>query len=566
MLRRFSKYVFASIILACSLTLVGCAREAAVRKPPAITIPEPLDIALEDVMVCVTIPDVGTALEHMEAIAAEFAPPGEFQPGMLKMQLGTVLGDSGLIHLDAAMPLVLMVFKPDAPMEPPAVAGFMTHNEEAPYSEALTNMGMQHKVNDGVLTLAQTPEALAKAETAVSAYRQIAAAQIKNDLRVTLHMDRVMDTYGEFVRWQLEQVAGMMAFFPPPTEPGVPGPETFAQTAKIMKLLVKGLFAFYEQLDIIQCDVNLGADAIEFDEIVAAKAGSTLAESLSARPVGRNRALGLLSGPGLMMWTSNESQKESSAFLIQILDQLSEDPDATDLLTPELVSVFTDWSDCYTGEAAMTMRHLEGATFVSETVMGVKNEAKCLELTEKSMSVFGPDSAFGKIFADMGMEISFAIEKEARNHAGVSVHRLKTTFDMKNVPEMQAAQMEAMIPDQEFAIAEGYYLESQDPAGLDRMIDRALTGAPSGGVTLQAMQTFGREHSVYFDFDLIAMMKASMEMVPAGVPNPMAGLLGGVTSSEPIVAAASSADGRARIQVRIPLSPFIQMAQRAQTM
>jgi hypothetical protein len=575
MFRTLCRCIAASVILASSLILLvayggneetGYAHAAA-GAPGAVNVPAPLEIASDQVMAYVTIPDLGTMLEHMESIAAAFAPPGEFQPGMIKMQVGGMLGDPGLIHLDGAMPLVLMVFKADTPGEPPQVAGFMKHNEAAPYGETLAGTGMQFKVNDGVLTLAQTPEALATAEKEVSEYRKIAATGVKNDLRVTLHMDRLMDTYGALVRSQVDQMAGMITGMSAMGQPGTPGPAEMAPLGKVLKLEVKGILAILEQIDVVQYDVSLSANAIELDEIVAAKAGTAMADLLSTRPAGQNRSLSLLSEPGYVTMASQGDPKKLSAFLAHILTQLSKDPEAAEFLTPELISMFADMGDCYAGDTALTVRQAEGSPFVSESVMAVKDEAKCLELMEKGMSILSPGSGFGKMYEDMGMKFSFDFEKDARNRAGVAVHRFKTTVDMENVPEMQAAQMKTMLPkDTEFAFVKGYYLASQVPAALDKMIDAAQAGTPSGGATLHAMRTFGDKQLVYFDLDFVGLMQASMAMMPQGMPNPMAPLLEGVSSTEPIVGAASCADGRARIQAKIPLGPFIQIAQRAQTM
>ncbi|MCK5556962.1 MAG: hypothetical protein KAJ01_01195, partial [Candidatus Hydrogenedentes bacterium] len=311
MARTFSRYIVASIIVAvaCSLTLVGgggsqgtaslrAVSAAGVGDPVATSIPEPLNIASDKVMAYIAIPDLAATVERIETVGAAFAPPGEFQPGMLKMQVGMMLGDPDLTHLDGAMPLVIMVFKTDTPTEPPTVAGFMSHAEGSPYGEALTAMGMQFNVKDGVLTLAKTPEALAVAGEAVSAYRKIAAAGIKSNLRVTLHIGRLMETYGTLVQAQVDQMAGMIPLISPMGE-GSATPNQGAQLGKVLKLETNAIFALLDQIEVIQYDVNLSADAIGVDEIFKAKPGTAMADLLSGGPAGKNRALALLSEPGV---------------------------------------------------------------------------------------------------------------------------------------------------------------------------------------------------------------------------------------------------------------------------
>jgi len=564
MFRKLSRYVLAVIVVAYGLTLVGCGGPGT-EAPGTVAIPAPLEIASDKVMASVVIPNLGTAVEHLEAIAAAFAPPGEFQPGMIKMQLGGMLGDPGLIHLDGAMPLVLTVFSTDTLAEPPQVVMFMSHEEGSPYAETLAGMGMQSKIQDGVLMLSQTADALATAEQVLSAYQGIAAAGITSDVRVNLNMGRLMDTYGGLVQSQVDQMAGMITGMASMGQPGAPGPASMAQVADLLKLEVKAIFALLEQVDTIQYDVNLGADVIELDEIFAAKPGTAMADLLTGGPVVKNGALGLLSEPGYMTMAAQIDAKKMSSFLVQILNELAKDPDAGEFLTQELIDVYAGMGDCYSGKMAFTLRQAEGFPFASETAMAVKDEAKCLALVEKGLSVLAPGSGFGKMYADMGMALSVALEKDVRNHGGVAIHRIKTTFDMENVPEAQVAQAKAMIRDTELAFAKGYYLASQDPAGLDKMIDTALAGPP-GSAQLHAMQLFGDGQHMYLDLDFVGLLKAAMSMVPQGMPNPMTPMLEGVTSTDPVAVAASSAGGRGRVQMRIPLGPFIQIAKTAQNM
>ena len=96
------------------------------------------------------------------------------------------------------------------------------------------------------------------------------------------------------------------------------------------------------------------------------------------------------------------------------------------------------------------------------------------------------------------------------------------------------------------------------------MIDKALAGARAEDVTLHAREVFGAGQRVYAELDFIAFMKASMAMVPPGTPNPMAMFLDQVTSTEPMVFALAWAGGRAEARVKIPLSPFIEIAGAAQ--
>jgi hypothetical protein len=250
---------------------------------------------------------------------------------------------------------------------------------------------------------------------------------------------------------------------------------------------------------------------------------------------------------------------------LRFINQLKDDPDAADFLTPELVELYDGMDKWLGGDMAFTMRRTDDTPFASDTVMRVEDEAKCLAMVEQGMSLLAPGSAFNNMYKEMGMGLLTTLEKDVRSHAGVSVHRIKMDIDMPDISEAEAAQMKRMMKDIELTFAGGYYLASQDPASLDKMIDRAMAGpTKADGVSVHARELFGAGQRVYADFEFIAMMKAAMAMAPVGTPNPVGTLLDEVTSSEPMAFAAAWTGGKAQVKVKIPLSPFIEIAEAAQ--
>jgi hypothetical protein len=513
-------------------------------------------------MGCMIIPDLEASIDRIEEIAAAFAPE-QAQPGMLKSQVETMLNDPGLIYLDDVMPLVLMVLKTDKTDEPPPTALFMRDAADQPYAAAAKRAGMVSRVVDSVLVLARTADALDMAGQLVPVYRNIASQDVKSDLRLSFDIDSLMDLYGSTIQAQVDTMVETIGGLAAMGRPGA-GPDQTAQMAKLLKLEAKALLLLLADIELIQLDLNLAADAIAIDEILVARAGSGLADLLGGPPVAENSALGMLSEPGFMTYAIQLDPKRLSDFALHFINQLKEDPDAADLLTPELVGLYGGMDEWIGSEMAFAMRATDDLPFASESVMLVKDEAKALAMVEQSMSLLAPGSAFGNMYKEMGMEFSTALEKDVRSHAGVQIHRMKMDFDMPDTPEAQAAQIKSMMKDMELAFARGYYLASQDPDSLDKMIDKALAGAKTDGVKLKAREIFGAGQRAYVDLDFIGLMKAAMEMVPPGMPNPMAMFLDQVTSTEPMVFAATSAGEKAQIQMKIPLAPFIEIAGAAQ--
>ena len=68
-------------------------------------------------------------------------------------------------------------------------------------------------------------------------------------------------------------------------------------------------------------------------------------------------------------------------------------------------------------------------------------------------------------------------------HAGdlLVASRFKVNLNTKGLtPAMKSAQA-PFVRDTEFAITRGFYLTAQDPAAMDRLIDRAVSGIPVQG-------------------------------------------------------------------------------------
>jgi hypothetical protein len=170
-----------------------------------------------------------------------------------------------------------------------------------------------------------------------------------------------------------------------------------------------------------------------------------------------------------------------------------------------------------------------------------------------------PGGGWATLLKDTGASV--ALQKNTRRHAGVPVHRLKVHVDMKDLTAEQKATQAAFMRDTEFAITRGYYLSAQDPAGLDRLIDRASSGAAAEGITLMSARAYGAGRHAYVDYDFIGLMRAVSAITPPvkGQPNPFASLP--ATAADPMLSAMTFAQGRIRWQSKIPLRPFVLMTE-----
>jgi hypothetical protein len=251
------------------------------------------------------------------------------------------------------------------------------------------------------------------------------------------------------------------------------------------------------------------------------------------------------------------------AFMTKAMDAFADDPDMAPFLTPDVKAIYAGLDKWFGGSMAMAMRSPDGKGFSSDFAMAVSDEASYLAVMEKGAGLMAPGGPWGELYKNMGMPITLSLEKNARQHGGVPVHRYRVTFDIKGLPEAQAAQMKAMMKDNEFACVKGWVIGSQEPAALDALIDRAQGKGDGGGLSLHAVKVFGEGRHGYGDVDFVGLMKAAISMGPAEA-NPVAALLKTLKPGEPMTFAMTLGDGRALAQSRIPLDPFIQMAKAAQ--
>jgi len=323
---------------------------------------------------------------------------------------------------------------------------------------------------------------------------------------------------------------------------------------------MKGFLSLLGQLSDMQWDMDLQGEGLLSDTVFSAKAGTALDDLARMPPAGSNRAAALLSGSGFMTAAYQMDAPRLASFVNALFKEIADDPAAAELLTTDVVDLIQQAATVYGGHGAYRMAAGPGGRLSVEGAIEVTDEAKTMAMIEKSLLLFAPGGAWTALLEDA--KISMALQKSARRHAGVAVHRLKVKSTAKALTPSEKAAQAPFLRDTEFAITHGYYVSAQDAAALDALIDRAAASAPGAGLTLRAAQAFGEGRHAYMDYDLIGLMKAASSMTPAvkGQPNPFAAL---PDSAEPMLAAMTLADGRIRWQARLPLKSFALMSETA---
>jgi hypothetical protein len=543
-----------------AMAAVPCLAQGKARRPGASAPKSPTPVAgapsanspqlaTADALGYVVIPDLEALLAHAEATGNAVAPTA-MPPGAPGSSLAQLPGLEGLL----AKPILLVLLKGQGPMAPPRPVLFLPVKDAKTYETTITNLGWKSRRAPGLLIAASTPDGLAASAKLEPEYKRLAGAVIGHDLRIFLEIGRLMDDYGPMMQM------GMDAAMAPKASPDPAKKDALSPgAAKMLKVEAKAFVALLGQLDNVQWDLDLQGEGLLSDTVFAAKPGTALDALAHMPPAGTNRATALLSGSGFMTAAYQLDAPRLSSFLDAVLKESAADPAGAELLTADVLGLVEQAATTYGGQAAYRMAGSGGHLSV-EAAVEVTDEAKAMAMVEKGLLLFAPGGAWASLLEDTKM--TMALQKNARRHAGVAVHRLKVKAGAKPLTAEQKAAQAPFLRDTEFAVTHGYYLSAQDAAGLDALIDRAAAAAPGQGLTLRSAEAFGEGRHGYVDYDLVGLMKAVSAMTPAvkGQPNPFAAL---PDSAEPMLAAMTLADGRIRWQAKLPLRSFALMSETA---
>lgn len=526
--------------------------------------PKLIELDSKEISAYVVVPHLDTFIKDMEGLGNKFSP-FPMKPGTMKTQIGAGIGDPELAGFDFSKPLVIMVLKgppalPPLPAAPPPVIVFIPVKNAEPYKNAMTLiMKAQVDVKDNVVISSDTPESLEKGVAQKAAYDKIAAAELKGDMRVFASIEKLTETYGRQIDGALDQASKTFAMLQanPAAAPGV----DMKSLGLIMKVYMKAIAAALKQSQSVQMDLTVKDDSVAQDLLFAAKPASTLAKLMVEPSPGENAFLPLIKPGGILSIAGRFNPAAMKDVADALMPEIEKDPELKEVLDEKMTGMIKDAVPLLGGEMAMSMLPSDKGFAQTRSVMTITDAKKYTDLLDRMVTLIGPDSTLGKLYANMGITMQFA--KNTREHAGVSIHAMKFVLDEKKIQPAQVAQMKLMMHDTELAVFKNVYLTSTVPAELDAMIDQVQSGAipKADAPPLKAMATFGPKQQLYADYDLLSVMKATIGADPV---NPMAALFKDMKGGEPIQIAGAMKDGSVVLHTVVPLEPIIQMAKTVQ--
>jgi hypothetical protein len=512
-------------------------------------------------MALLALPDLLKTLDSIEAIAALIAPD-EVQPGMLRAQLGGMLGDPTLENLDATRPVCLLVFTPQPGNPKPPVALYIPAKNAAPYDQMAAAFGAQAEFDSGTLIVAQTPEELAFGKAKLDTYKKVATQGLTEDLRLFVSLEDVMASYGFFIDMGVQQMLMMM-------EQGLQeaGGELGAagqlETGLIaMRAYAKVLRSMLGQSKNVEIGLSLSKSDIDAKIVYRPKSRNSVAEFLGGSKPTRSPVFSHIAAPYSLAYVAQIDTARTKAFFETVLGDLSSsDPKLKELLTDDVKAVVTDYLSVFTGSVAATMGSGNspfGYTFSAT----VKSETEVLSVLDKALKLYEPGGALNKLMSSMGLFTKASLAKSVRQSGGANVHCVAVDYDLGELPEESRKILDLMPKSYDLAVVGGFLVGSTTPETTDALIVRAKAGG--GDVALKSFSHYGDGKNFYMDLDLAHVVESIVAFVPGGIDQDVEKALGALKDAPPVIASGSLHGGRAVKEFRIPVELITRIAKAAE--
>ena len=496
----------------------------------------------EGAFAVVIVPDLRATLGRIE-LAAQALSPNALKPGQLAEQIGTMIGDPGLTKLAAGTSLVAIGPGGAAPN----AALIVPSSDPGAYVAAAQRLGMQAEAIGDLVAVGRKPADLALGKRVAKDHATLGAAPTARDLRLLIAPQRIVAAYQPVLAGFTTLMTAQLAKEP-----------NGAMMARIVGLEVAGLLAMAEDIAGWQIDLGVEGTVVAFDQVLHAKAESSLAKALVAPPVADSKDIAARMGfdPGYLVVIGRYHPRGVCAWLADLLVRLRQLPAGKDLIDEGHLALLSEWGEAVDGAFAMRMRAVGDQPLRMEGVYGARDGARVLAVNKRLFTALFAAGPIGDLYRGMGIGMTFS--ENTRTLGSISVAKVAYAFDAAKLPADQTDQMRKMMQDIELAFLPDALVFANAPEDLDRLV--AGGGQP---LPTAAEHTIGAGRDGYLDLDWLALMKVSFQMNGAKLAG-MADAVAKLPPGEPMTAAWTARDGRLLGEWRLPLKPFFDFTKAMQ--
>lgn len=512
------------------------------------------------VLMTLTLPRLLETLTTFEKIAAQVIPE-EIRPGMLRGQLGQMLGDPELANLEPEKPVVLLLTEPSPASPIPGYVLFIPAKAAAPFDQALGVFGLQTDYVDGVLVVAQDPEALTAGRVNLKHYKLAEKSASKVDLSLDIDVETALRIYGTFLDVGLSEMEGLFGGLL--TE----GPEELRAQLELSQIMTRAYLhvarSVLHQSKTLELELTFTPNAADAKVTYLPLTGTPMEGFLNFPAPTANRVPALIPRPYAAAELLQLEPKRFSRLIGWVLNEAQQSgPKIETLLTPEASQSFLELIAHYDGNFAMALTPTEGAPLGYTYVGEVSDGAVALEATAVWIERFGQDGDLAKVLQTGPLASYLKLTRDVRKHQGVSLHRVTTTFkdtlDDNDAAE-RIQQLQAAYPKEyDFGWSAGYFVGGTSSSVVDGLIEK-LQAPPAEAAPMAAMTRYGAAQNVYIDVDIGALLESLSVLVPAEERDQEAlgKVIAALKKGSPAVGAASFQNGQAIKQFHVPLAGIL---------
>jgi hypothetical protein len=567
-----------------------------------------LDTVPANCVLCVRVNNLDSALGQFDTFLSGISPMGLSM--MARMQLARLVGDPALQGLDTAGSFAFFVTATPAaqPGASPEVLGVMLLpvKDFDQFVEVSPNVAKPDA--DGISKITISPMGMPPGPNAPApAAKVLFCTKAGQFAMVTLGPDRAKllalaksvssgetmakgidvdqaKLSAEMPAWAYADLDQVNKAFMPVIEkglaeaqqkmkevPGAMGPASMGNFSGIIQVYTDFIKAFLQQGKYVSVTVKPEPAVLRIHKTLAAKPDTEMAKFLTADPTlpKENKLIAQLEDGAAMnaaVKISKTWMQKLSDFGISFLKAMDTgDPNAAEEMA-KFEQLSKEKMDSMGQVMAFSLAANPGAKppFIFECIAEIKDRQKYDKVFEQSVQLM-KNGALGRMYKNMGMEMSFDITRGSGEYNGVTIDSAKLAMKATDANSQQAQMISAMYGggfDYRMAYVGDLHLIAvgRDPdAAIKKMIDSVKAGTakqPVSEVTAALdLLGGGKDADVFGTINYIRLMAVAMGFMPMPMPMPF----DQIPTKADIAFDGNVADGKLVADVAVPKEHIMEL-------
>lgn len=470
----------------------------------------PMPQSFDQALVVVEIGDLQGLINNAGALAAQVNPM--FNAEMLRMQAGQMLGDPQLAGFAPGGGLTLGFFAPNTMIAFAEVGSAQIDT----YVQALRTQGRFAAKSGGLIAIAGSQAALDAGLKMAPGAAQALGNEPSPTVKVTAYMPRVMSAYGPMMQMMLGMIAmqGTAAM-------QQQGADVAAaqQAQQILQIELLGLMQVLNETEVLTLEFAMPMKGFVVEVGVQPKAGTGLADFLSAPVKPADDLMAMLPGQGAVRGSFGMNGQAFSKFGMEIVENaLAQMTNVTPADKEKLREVARVALKSGSSGTAFDVVYPDQGLISGATVARFEDggAAQAVDTMEKTMQQFGAMGMMN-VQSQQGISVDTQFTRDVRKHKSVAIHQLRTKVEIDAQADAQAAQgARAILGDGitvDIAAVGDKVVQAVNGVEIEPLIDAVNAGRHPQATPLAVVQTVGPGMQGYMALNAGRLIQALIPMI-----------------------------------------------------